>query len=190
MRATCLGIMIVLAALPTICGCGKADTSASGSAGSRAATKPAATEPMDMVELEIKDYGGIMESVAKHRGEVVVMDAWSTQCEPCMKEFHNLVELQHKYPDRVACISLSFDYEGLGKPEDQRSKVLEFLHSQHADIENLLSSDSSDDLYSKFKLASIPAVFVYDRQGKLAKRFTDPFTYADVNRLVDELVGK
>lgn len=142
------------------------------------------------VELKVTDYAGVMQTVASHRGKVVVMDAWSTQCEPCMQEFPKLVALARKYPDRLACISLSLDYEGLGKPEDQREKVLEFLRKQQATFDNLLSSEPSDDIYARLKLPSIPAVFVYDQAGDLAKRFDsrEPFTYKDVEKKVAELV--
>jgi len=134
--------------------------------------------------------------VANHPGKVVVMDGWSTSCEPCIKEFPNLVALDRDHGDKVACISLSFDYEGLGKPEAQREKVLEFLSSQKATFENLLSSDASDELFAKFKLPSIPTVWVYDQQGKLAQRFDSTtaggkgFTYRDVEKLVAELLKK
>ena len=146
--------------------------------------------------LEIVDYAGILARVASNPAQVVVMDAWSTSCEPCIKEFPNLVALHRKYPGQVACISLSFDYEGLGKPEEQREKVLAFLRSQGATFENLMSNVASDDLYAKFKLPSIPAVFVYDQQGRLAQRFDSGsasgkgFSYRDVEAKVAELLGK
>jgi len=145
------------------------------------------------VELKITDFDGIMRQVAAHHGKVVVMDAWSTQCEPCIKEFPGLVALHHKYPGRVACISLSFDYEGLGKPEDSREKVLAFLQQQHATFDNLLCSEPSDDLYARLKLASVPAVFVYNQQGELAKRFDSTkgkFTYQDVEAKVEEMTSE
>jgi len=139
-----------------------------------------------------------MERIADQRGKVVVMDAWSTSCPPCMKEFHNLVELHEQYgPEKVACISLSFDYEGLGTPEEQAPRVRKFLSSQHATFENLMSNEESDALYRKFNLAAVPAVFVYDRAGKLAKRFDnqqaksadESFTYEQVKELVAQLVA-
>ena len=40
---------------------------------------------------------GFKQRIAAKRGKVVVMDAWSTSCPPCMKEFHNLVELHKQY---------------------------------------------------------------------------------------------
>jgi thiol-disulfide isomerase/thioredoxin len=154
-----------------------------------AASKPA--EPADTVELKIVDFDGILREVAAHRGKIVVMDAWSTQCEPCMQEFPKLVALHQRYPDQVACVSLSFDYEGLGKPEDVRGKVLEFLRSQRALFDNLLCSEPSDDLYAKLKLAAVPAVFIYDQHGELAQRFDSTkgkFTYQDVEAKVKEMM--
>jgi thiol-disulfide isomerase/thioredoxin len=158
---------------------------------------PAAASKDDAVRLSIVDYDGILEHIARNRGKVVVMDAWSTSCPPCMKEFHNLVELHKKYAhEPLACIALSFDYEGIGKPEDQRERVLGFLRQQAATFDNLMSSEESDVLYRKFKLAAVPAVFVYDRAGQLRKRFdneqakskSEAFTYEQVGQLVAELL--
>jgi thiol-disulfide isomerase/thioredoxin len=153
----------------------------------------------DDVRLEIVGYDEILARIAKGQGKVVVMDAWSTSCPPCMKEFHNLVELHKKYgPDKVQCMSLSFDYEGIDKPEDQHGRVLDFLRSQGATFENLMSNEESDTLYRKFKLAAVPAVFVYDRAGNLRKRFDnqkaktkeEQFTYQQVGELVKELLSE
>lgn len=155
--------------------------------------------PSEDVGLSIVNYEGIEQHIERNRGKVVVMDAWSTSCAPCMKEFHNLVELHKQYgPERVACISLSFDYDGLGTPEEQQDRVLTFLRAQGAVFDNLLSSEESDVLYRKFKLAAVPAVFVYDRAGQLRKRFdnekaktsAEAFTYEQVRQLVAELLAE
>ncbi|HEX4130787.1 MAG TPA: TlpA disulfide reductase family protein [Pirellulales bacterium] len=142
------------------------------------------------VTLEIKDYDALVATIGRHRGKVVVVDAWSTSCEPCMKEFPHLVELSREHP-KVACISVSLDYEGVGKPEEQRAKVLGFLESQQARFENILAAEDSDTMLKKLGVASIPAVFVYDATGKLAKTFDRPgFTYADVGAEVRRLLGE
>src|SRR3954451_24490790 len=104
-------------------------------------TAQAVTEPnsADSVKLSIVSFDEINQRIARHRGKVVVMDAWSTSCPPCLAEFHNLVDLDRKYGrERLACMSLSFDFEGLGSPEEQREPVLKFLRSQKATFENLL----------------------------------------------------
>jgi thiol-disulfide isomerase/thioredoxin len=163
-------------------------------------TTAAHTEPTaGEVRLSIVDFEGIQQRIAAHRGKVVVMDAWSTSCPPCLAEFHNLVELHKNQAAKdVACISLSFDFEGLGQPEEQQEPVLKFLRSQGATFENLLASEDSDTLYRKFKLAAVPAVFVYDRAGNLRKRFdneqakskAEAFTYQQVRELVAELIAE
>ena len=182
MRLTAFGVILFSGVTGLVAGCNQGPT-------------PPAAQAADVskVDLTIRDYEGIEATVAAHRGKVVVMDAWSTSCEPCLKEFPGLVTLHKKYgPERVACVSLSFDFEGLGTPEQQRDKVLAFLRQQGATFENLLSNVPSDDLYKKFDLASIPAVFVYDQQGKLAQRFDStlgkPFTYRDIEAKVAALL--
>ena len=160
---------------------------------------PSASPPVSVakppVKLETVNFDSIMDRVKGHAGKVVVMDTWSTSCEPCMREFPGLVALAQKYPhDKLACISVSLDYEGLGTPAEQEERVLGFLKEKDARLENFLSSTPSEDVYKALKLPSIPAVFVYDRDGKLAQRFDasfaggKPFTYKDIEAKVVELL--
>jgi thiol-disulfide isomerase/thioredoxin len=153
------------------------------------------------VSLQIVDWDETLKLVAAHKGQVVVLDAWSTSCPPCMKEFPNLVKLHQKYGGKqVVCMSLSCDYAGIKNkpPEFYRERVLKFLDKQDAGFQNLLSSVPSEDLFDKMGISSIPAVYVFGADGKLAKRFDneqakaedDNFTYADINKLVEELVMK
>lgn len=161
------------------------------------AAQAAAPAPAAAVDVKILSHDEIQKLIASHKGKVVVMDAWSTSCEPCVEEFPNLVALHKKYgPEKVACISLSFDYEGIGKPEDVVPAVKDFLVKQGATFDNVVSSDDSETLYKKMKLASVPAVYVFNQQGELAKRFDnemiekeeDAFNYQHVGKLVAELV--
>lgn len=153
------------------------------------------------VAVKIVNWEETLKLVADQKGKVVVLDAWSTSCQPCMKEFPNLVKLHQKYGGKeVVCMSLSCDYAGIKNkpPEFYRERVEKFLVKQGAEFQNLLANVPSEDLFEKMKLSSIPAVYVYGRDGKLVKRFDneqakteeDNFTYADVTKLVEELVKK
>ena len=150
------------------------------------------------VSVRFVDHAGLMATVAAHRGRVVVLDCWSTSCPPCVREFPGLVALARRHPD-VACLSLSFDYEGVGLPEDALPRVREFLVGVGASgVDNMLSREESDVLYGKLGLASVPAVWIWGPDGALARRFDDdaaaalgrPFTYADVEAAVEELRGR
>jgi thiol-disulfide isomerase/thioredoxin len=155
------GLFIMLGCCCLTFGCGRSTGNDATAAG--------------QVSLKILDFDGLQQLLADERGHVVVMDCWSTGCPPCVRDFPQLVALDRKYRERgLNCISLSFDYEGIGKPAAQAPRVLQFLREQEATFDNVLSSVDSDSLYQKLQIASIPVVFVYDRQGKLRERFTEP----------------
>ncbi len=76
--------------------------------------------------------------------------------------------------------------------------MLEFLSKRGAnELLNVISSDQNEDFYNKIHLGGPPAVFVYDRNGKLVHRFdnsqvpkTPELTYQhDVVPLVEKLLA-
>ncbi len=148
----------------------------------------------DKVEVEIAAWSGVEKWIASQKGKVVVVDMWSLSCEPCRREFPNLVKLHTEKSDKVACLSVSTDYAGIKSkpPTFYEPKVLEFLTSQKATCKNILCSLESDALFEQLDLASIPAVYVYGKDGKLAKRFAGEEVHyeKEVLPLVDELLKK
>jgi thiol-disulfide isomerase/thioredoxin len=152
------------------------------------------------VVVRLVDHDGLMATVAGLRGKVVVLDCWSTSCPPCVREFPRLVALEERFGDDVACLSLSFDYEGIGAVDDVVPRVSGFLEEVGAGrIGNLLSREEADVLYRKLDLTSVPAVYVWKADGTLAQRFDEddavrrlgrPFTYDDVESLVRTLVSR
>lgn len=101
-----------------------------------------------------------------YRGQVVVLDLYATYCPPCLQEIPHLVSIQRHYGSQgLSVIGLN-----AGDAED-RSKVPQFveqlgiqyqLGNPDDQLVELLSSD--DD--------SIPKTFVFDRRGRLVRRFT------------------
>jgi thiol-disulfide isomerase/thioredoxin len=152
------------------------------------------------LKLDLVDHAALMQRVRAHAGKVVVLDCWSTSCPPCIREFPGLVRLAAAHPQAVACLSLSFDYEGIGSVEEAAERVRGFLASVGAaGIENLLSREEADAMYRKLELDSVPAVYVWRPDGSLARRFDDddakrrlgrPFTYADVEAEVQACLGR
>jgi len=171
--------------------------------GARPAT-PAPTAPaaaaVPSVEVRLVDHAGLLAEVERHRGKVVVLDCWSTSCPPCVKEFPGLVKLAAAHGDRVQCLSLCFDYDGVGKPADLVPPVQAFLEQVGAGrVVNLFSTEESDSLYRKLDLASVPAICIWKPDGSLAIRYDDDmaardlgraFTYADVEKTVAGLLAE
>jgi len=168
---------------------------------SAAPTSPRAAKTETNVSLEVASWEQIEAAITKHQGQVVVVDLWSTSCVPCLRELPKLAELQRQHPKTVACISVSLDYTGAVNqpPESNREAVMKILASRKMTVQNFLSSTSDFDVYDKIKLASIPAVLVYGRDGTLRKRFDNDlneygeegFTYAgQIDPLVEELLAE
>lgn len=150
------------------------------------------------VALRLADHAEVLTTIAAGRGKVVVLDCWSTSCPPCVRDFPRLVALAEKYPDDVVCVSLSFDYEGIGAAADVMPKVRTFLEAVGARrVTNLLGREESDALSRKLDVVGVPVVFVYGRDGRLLERYDDdarrrlgrPFTYDDIEREVAAAVG-
>lgn len=158
-------------------------------------------KPTGEVKLRKGTWSDIQQLIKKNPGKVVIVDAWSTSCAPCMREFPNLVSLHRKYPKEVVCVSFSCDYSGIkGKPpEFYEERVMKFLKSKEATFTNILATQVADDAFAEMKIDSIPAVFVYGPDGKLAQKFDseykvasgeeEPFTYKDVGALVEKLIA-
>lgn len=163
----------------TLCGCNNAQqTPKPESTTQTAADKPAeaATPPVEEVKTIQVDYAGFQEQVKKQLGKLVVVDVWSTGCPPCMREYPNLVALSKRWPSDVVCFSYNVDYIGQkSKPvETYQPKVQGFLEKQKStSVINLISSEADSDVFEKLEIASIPVVMLFDREGKLLKKFTE-----------------
>jgi thiol-disulfide isomerase/thioredoxin len=163
-----------------------------------AATTAMKTAPA--VTLDIKNWDETLALVAEHKGKVVVLDLWSTSCEPCMVEFPHLVELHKRHGGKLVCMSASCDYAGIKNkpPESYRDHVLEFLTQKNATFQNVLLNVESDALFEKIELASIPAVYVFGTDGNIAKRFDndhaksgEDFTYVkDIVPFLEKLLSE
>jgi thiol-disulfide isomerase/thioredoxin len=103
--------------------------------------------------------------LSDYAGQVVVLDFYATWCPPCRMETPHLVQLQRRYgPQGLRVIGLN-----VGGPDD-REQVPAFVEEfgiqyalgfPDAGLTELYLSDND----------SIPQAFVFDRQGRLVKRF-------------------
>lgn len=173
-------------------------SAANANVAANANAAPVASE----VKVELASFDELQQRIATYKDRVVVVDAWSTSCLPCMKEFPHLVELAKRWPEDVVCISVNLDFAGLPDttPATCLPAVTKFLQSKAADpanLVNLVSTDTDEQMFAKFEIESIPSIFVYDRTGAVAAKLTidsagaDGLTYAgDVIPLVEKLIEK
>jgi len=155
-----------------------ADASPTISSSESSDTKPVALHEVDLVESNWTELQALIE---QQKGKLVIVDVWSTACEPCMTEFPRLIELHDRFPEDVVAISFDIDYAGIkNKPVGYyRERVLKFLGEQKKNrVLHRMCTTAAEDLFTDIKLDSIPAVYVYGRDGDLLKRFEgEGFSY-------------
>ncbi|WP_442507973.1 TlpA family protein disulfide reductase [Novipirellula sp. SH528] len=147
--------------------------------------KPPIADASETASPEIL-YGSLQEiqnRVAK-TNKITVVDFWSLSCRPCLEEFPGLVRLDKQFADKVQCISVDVDFDGRKSrpPKHYEERVVAFVTSVESTFPNYISTTESDDVYAELDLDSIPAVLIYDADGKLVKKFVDAgdtagFTY-------------
>ncbi len=146
-------------------------------------------------EIQYASWEAIEDRVTS-TGKITVVDVWSTSCPPCIKEFPGLVRLNQELGSKVTCVGVDVDFDGRQKkpPESYAETVTAFLNAVGADFDNFICSTPNEDVYSELGIASIPAVLVFDAEGKLVKQFVDAgetigFTYdQDIIPLVKSIL--
>jgi thiol-disulfide isomerase/thioredoxin len=164
---------------------------APSSSGNEGKGAPAANHEssVDLVSVTVDQW---REEIGKLRGEIVVADMWATWCIPCIERFPHMVELSERYQqDGVRFVSICLDDPG---DEQAVAYARQFLREQNATFANYLIDDNVADSFEKLDLLTIPAVFIYGRDGEIRYRLTadDPnnqFTDRDVEAAIEELLG-
>jgi thiol-disulfide isomerase/thioredoxin len=142
------------------------------------------------VDVKVVKYADLGKAIRDLKGKVVVVDIWATWCVPCKREFPHLVALHDKYAaDGLVCVSVSMD--GPAK----RDNALKFLTSSKAGFPNYLLEEEMAFAFDRWDIKGIPAVFVFQRDGKRAAKFSaddpdKPFGYEkDIEPLVRTLLA-
>jgi thiol-disulfide isomerase/thioredoxin len=148
-----------------------------------------AQEKAAAVDVKLVKYDGLADAVRNLRGKVVLVDFWGIDCGPCKKAFPHVLEMQRKYgADGLAVVSVAIRLNEDSPMDKERGRVLKFLQDHNATTTNLLLDETHEVWQSRLRFDAIPAVYVFNRQGKWYQ-FKDEFSYYDdVEKLVADLV--
>ena len=90
---------------------------------------------------------------------------------------------------RALSLNLDFDEE-IGEPDEKlQQEVLDRLSKMKISTRNLIAVDGLTVVLEHFGIFSIPAVLVFDTDGKLKKKFDGDVSYErDIEPLVRQLL--
>jgi peroxiredoxin len=131
--------------------------------------------------LDLVDLRGEAITSASLKGKVVLVNFWATSCVTCVREMPQLVETFQKYREQgydTLAVAMSYD------PPDQ---VLAYANKNELPFKVAL--DVRGDVARDFgDILLTPTSFLIDRQGRIIKRYLGEPDFAELHRLVEQLL--
>lgn len=110
-------------------------------------------------DFELPARGGGTFSLAKHRGEVVMINFWASWCGPCRKEMPLLESIHRKYRP------LGFTLVGVNVEPD--SQEAERWLATNAPVTFPIAYDTESKVSRLYEIAGMPSSVIIDRKGRL-----------------------
>lgn len=131
-------------------------------------------------DLSLPDINGRRWTLAERRGRVALVNYWATWCPPCRVETPGLVRLANEYRGReVEVVGITLD--------EDLTAVREFVAAYQIPYPILLPSDAPQ---LTRMIESIPVTLLYDRQGRVAKRYAGAVSEAVLKTDIEQLLAE
>ena len=101
------------------------------------------------------------------RGKIVVLNFWTTWCDPCVEEMPYLIQLQNQMGSKVTVLGVSTDADERAYHNFLREHNINFLTVRDP-------NKNSADIYGT---TGQPETFIIDPQGVLRRKFIGPIKW-------------
>jgi thiol-disulfide isomerase/thioredoxin len=150
----------------------------------RAAAPPADELDASFVSVDASSIA----SVLRDRSEpVLLVNVWSTWCEPCMEEFPGLVAIGREYESRgLGTVFISMD------APSQREAAREFVTNQHAPVPSYVRTGSDGDFIEALHpewSGVLPATMLFDRERRARYLFEEPVDRTSLREPLETLLA-
>ena len=119
--------------------------------------------------FELPDLEGRVITLESLRGQVVLLNFWSTLCAPCMAEMPSMGRLSSALRDKGLRI-LSVAIDSNDKP------VREYVQKNAISFTVLLDRDKAV-FFDDYAGPSLPATYLLDRNGVIIEKFSGPVVW-------------
>jgi thiol-disulfide isomerase/thioredoxin len=137
--------------------------------------------------LKPLDEAGYNALLKQHAGKVVLMDIWAAWCEPCRAETPDLVKLAKQLgPKGLDYVTVTLDLPG------ELSYAEKYLHRNAVPFPAYYRKTKDEDAWVHNVhpqwTGTLPALFLYDRSGKLARAFIGSAPPATLEAAIRQLL--
>jgi len=113
--------------------------------------------PIDIKKLKFKDFNLNDVDLTGKKGNIMILNFWTTWCAPCKKEMPSLEKLSKLYPEIIIFLI------NLEKPnKDKVSNFFKELNISKLDI----YFDPNFELVKSFNMRGVPTSILIDKNGK------------------------
>lgn len=120
-------------------------------------------------DFTLKDLNGNNVSLSQFRGKKIILNFWASWCTPCKIEMPHFETFWGKYRDAGNVVMMA-----VAGSESDESAVRSFVSTSNIDFTVCL--DSSDDVFNRYNIMSIPKTFFIDENGVIRKVQVGMFT--------------
>lgn len=121
----------------------------------------------------LKDTAGRTITLESLKGNVVLIDVWSTGCLPC-SYFYKTMEKEVlpalSNANDLKIVSISMD----ATTERWKKSISSGLYTNNKNINLRFNTSDNDPFVEHYKIAAIPFVMLVDRQGHLIQKINTP----------------
>lgn len=118
------------------------------------------------VNFQLEDVDGKLHSLSDYQGKVVVLNFFTSWCQPCLNEAPELEAFQQNYQEQATLLIIDRG--------ETKGQVAKYIQSQNSKLTYLL--DYRNDVSDVYKVKGQPETIIIDKDGYIRERIVGEVT--------------
>lgn len=110
--------------------------------------------------LQLTDIGGRSHNIDDLRGQVIVVNFWTTWCPPCRAEMPSFQRLRDQFPrGKLALLAVNVG--------ESRQDIAKFFFSQHPPPTYTILMTRGKPVSAQWHVQTLPTTYIVDKSGRV-----------------------